>query len=215
MSVTVQTKLQHFFKSFAKRTYGRNQIIIASGARPTGVFYITSGNVRQYLTAENGGRLTVNIYKPGAFFPMSWALNSAPNDYTYEAIGKVEVREAPVEEVLFFLHQNLDVMFDLLQRVYSGIDGLLQQMTYNATSDTKHKVMASLIMAAKRFGDGDGKRVKISQKFTHQELAMLAGTSRESVTRTLKLLVGQKLLEIDNREMTLPDMPQLERLLET
>lgn len=58
---------------------------------------------------------------------------------------------------------------------------------------------------AKRHGIRDAHGTIIDLKITHQELAEMVGTSRETVTRVLAHLREQGIIEINQRRMTLID----------
>ena len=56
---------------------------------------------------------------------------------------------------------------------------------------------------AKRHGVQDAHGTIIDLKITHQELAEMVGTSRETVTRVIARLREEGILEVDHRRMTL------------
>jgi CRP/FNR family transcriptional regulator len=62
---------------------------------------------------------------------------------------------------------------------------------------------------AKRHGIRDAHGTIIDLKITHQELAEMVGTSRETVTRVLTKLREQGIIEIDQRRITLLDAKAL------
>lgn len=56
---------------------------------------------------------------------------------------------------------------------------------------------------AQRHGIQDAHGIIIDLKITHQELAEMVGTSRETVTREIAHLREQGIIEVDQRRMTL------------
>lgn len=209
----ITQKIHTFFSQHREQTFSTKHVIVPAFSTPVGIYYVKSGLVKQYVLTPQGQELVVNVYKPGSFFPMMWAVAEIPNNYFFETIEPVTVYRAPVEDTLQFLQKNPDVMFDLLRRLYIGIDGLVQQMTSNALGDTRHKVMTSLYILAKRFGDVSGKRVQINRHITHKELGVLSGISRESVTRTLTQLQKEGVIELKDRHMILNNFGEFEREL--
>ena len=79
MASKVTETLDIFFSQFKRRDYKKGEILIRADENPTGVLYVTAGNVREYAISSKGEELVVNIFKPGAFFPMTWGINQTEN----------------------------------------------------------------------------------------------------------------------------------------
>lgn len=185
--MTVANKLEIFFRTYREQVYKKGDIILFTQDQPIPIHYLVSGQVGQYDISETGNKLMVNIYKPGAFFPMSNAVNATPNRFFFEALTDVQLRKAPADEVVAFLHNNEDVLFDLLQRLYLGMDGLLGRMTYLMSGDANDRLRLELSIACERFGtkQQDGSYLL---HITELQLATQTGLARETVSRVLQKL---------------------------
>jgi CRP-like cAMP-binding protein len=209
MTSDATKKVKDFFDSYPMHAFDKGQILIYGGDDPSGIIYITKGEVRQYDIAPNGEELVVNVYKPGAFFPMYWAINKTPNKYFFETVNKVEVRQAPIEETIKFVKDNPDVMFDLLSRVYSGLNGVLQRMTQLMGGTAYSRAVFELINACKRFGkqQPDGSYII---EIPENELAKRAGLTRETFNRELRKLKSKNVIEIVSGGVVIKDLKELE-----
>src|SRR5262249_29702000 len=110
----VTQKVVTFFAAYPERHFATRELIAQPGEDLPGVMYIVEGRVSQYDVTDSGNEVVVNVFKPGAFFPMSAAMNGTPNEYFYEASLPTVVRMAPVAAVVEFLQQEPTVLFDLL-----------------------------------------------------------------------------------------------------
>src|SRR4051812_32598848 len=146
-------KIADFFNNYPLHTFRKRQLLIRAEETPAGVFYITEGRVSQYDITPGGNEVVVNVFKPGAFFPMSTAINRAPNHYFFEASTVVTARQAPLDDAVTFLHDNPDVAFDLLARVYRGVDGVLRRMAHLMGGNAHTRLIFELLNAANRFGE--------------------------------------------------------------
>jgi len=59
----------------------------------------------------------------------------------------------------------------------------------------------------------DGKEVRVRAAFTHEEMAQMIGTSRETVTRLLSDLKKKELIRLEGATMVIRNRPALEALL--
>lgn len=176
---------------------------------PPGVYYLEKGYVRVYSISEEGKEFTLNIFKPQSYFPAMWALGDIPNYYYHDALTSVEVRLAPKEEVIAFVKSNPDELWDLTKRLLSGLNGLLTRMEYLLSSDACHKVASVILMSAKRFGRKERSGVLIELPLTHQDVASLAGVTRETASVEIGKLSKKGIVEKKNGFMFVADMRKL------
>ena len=202
----------NFFTQYPLRTFDKRQLLIRAESEIDHVFLIVEGRVSQYDITPSGNEVAVNVFKPGAFFPMSSAINNVPNHYFFEASVKTVVHAAPAPAVVQFLKDNPDILFDLLARVYRGVDGILRRMAHLMGGDAKTRLSFELLNAAYRFGEQqrDG---SILIGLNEGDLARHSGLARETISRLMQSLKAADLVEIDSRGILLKDTRKLESQL--
>lgn len=178
--------MEEFFSGFKKLSFKKGQTILRAGDSPPGIFYLKSGNVRMYSVSESGAELTLNIFKPKTFFPLIWAIGEIPNGYFFEAMGAVEAYLAPKSQTLKFLKKHPPLLFDVTRRAFVGLYGISARLESLAFDGARSKVLSTLLMLKKR---------SLSIPLTHQEIAVLSGTTRETTSRQLKNLEKQRLIK--------------------
>lgn len=187
MDSTILDTVTEFFSHYPLKRIKKGQVIIYGGEQPSGIHHITSGKVRQYDINYRGDEIVVNVFKSPAFFPMSWAINKNENQYFFETMTDVELRIAPADEVVEFLKSNPEVMYNLLSRLYSGVDGLQRRMAHLMGGSARSRVLYELIVECNRFGiiQEDGS-CKLS--VNENQLAQSSGLTRETTNRELAKL---------------------------
>lgn len=212
MQTDIADKIAAFFSKYPSRTFTKHQLLIRPQEPLESVFYVVEGRVNEYDITVSGNEVVVNVFKPGAFFPMSAALNGTPNDYFFEAGTSVTAHVAPTAAAVDFLTDNPDVTLDLLKRVYQGTDGVLRRMAHLMGGDAKHRLIFEILNATYRFGEQqhDGTwRVD----FNESDLGKHAGMARETVNRSMKLLKDAGMVKIDGKAVVIPDIKALESIL--
>ena len=209
MDTEIKDKVEQFFKQYQNRKYRKGEVLVRADENPPGVFYLVNGTVRQYDITEQGTVIIVNIFKPPAFFTMSWAINQTGNTYFFEAMEPVELWLAPREDTVQFVRDNPDVLFNLLSRLYRGTDGLLLKMTHLMGASARSRLMLELIIAAKRFGKPSPKG-EIKLDTTAGELAARTGLTRETVSRELQKLKAEGLVRVSLGIIVIPDLTALD-----
>jgi CRP-like cAMP-binding protein len=212
MDEQIRLKLEDFFSTYKKQTYKKGEILVRADDDPSGVFYLTNGHVRMYLISVKGDEIVLNIFKPISFFPMSWAINNIKNTYYYEAMNEVTLWRAPKEDVLVFLKDNPDILYNLLSRVYRGVDGMLTRMAYLMSSNAYARLITELLITAKRFGT-TSEGYEITFAISEKELGAQAGLTRETVSREMKVLKDKGLVTLQRSLLTIKDIRLLEKEL--
>lgn len=209
MDNNVAKLIDDFFGRYRLRKYPKGQILILNGDDTQYVYYLVSGRVKQYDVTYRGDEMILNTFQPPAFFPMSLVINKTNNPYTFEAETELELRQAPADEVIGFIKDNPEVIFDLLSRVYRGLDGTLGRMAHMMASSAKGRLLFELLIAVRRFGEKiSGGGMKLAMNET--DLAARAGLTRETVSREMKKLENDGLVSLHSGIITIHNVETLE-----
>ena len=208
----IPRKIDEHFSKYPKRTYPKGQILVFADENPGHIFYITEGRVRKYDVSYRGDEVIVNLFKPPAFFPMSWAINRTPNKYFYKTEADTKVHIVPVDDALQFIKDNPDVMLDLLSRIYKGIDGLLGRVVHLMSGTAGSRLMYELIIESHRFGkrQEDGSYLL---GVNETDIAARSGLSRETVSREMHKLKEKELVNLSREGIIVKDITALQQKL--
>lgn len=212
MAQEVAEKIQSFFTTYPRRTYPKGQIIIFANEDPQFVFYIAKGKVSSYDISYKGDEVTVNLFKPDSFFPMSWAINKTKNVYFYRTEVETTLHVVPPEDVLNFISKNPDVLLDLMGRVYKGIDGLLGRLTNMMAGSAKERLLFELVLECRRFGTkkaDDSYQLDISES----DLAARTGLTRETVNREIHKIKRLDLVSVSPKGILIKNFKGLKKQL--
>lgn len=206
-SVSYYDKFEHCF-------FRKGEIIIYPKKDSPDAIFIKKGYVREYTLSHQGVELTLHIFSPGSCFPMTWIISSIKNRYFYEALTQVEAYKIPKEKMLNFLKKRPDVLFDLTDRLLRGLDKLVFRIEGLVFASAYWRVVSVLLFLARHFGqkETDG-RVMLTYKFTHRDVAALAGISRETASRTLKMAKKRGLINSKRSLIVISDVKILKKEL--
>lgn len=210
MDSAVARKVEKHFSKFPKRSYPKGQILVFADEDPEHVFYITKGRVRKYDVSYRGDEVVVNVFKPPAFFPMSWAINRAPNKYFYKTETDTELHVVPADDALKFIKDNPDVAFDLLSRIYRGMEGLLGRVVHLMSGSARSRLLYELIIECRRAG-AKNKDGGYALDLSEVDLAARSGLSRETVSREMHKLKIDKLASVSGKNIKVNSLEALEK----
>lgn len=208
----IYKKVSEFFTTYRVRSFDKGQVLMLSGDQTDYVYWLEKGKVKVYDVTGRGDEIVLNVFKPKSYFPMSLAINKIANPYIYEAETNIQIRQAPAADVVAFVKNNPDVMYDLLARVYVGVDGMLGRMARLMEGSARNRLIYELILESRRFSkvEKDGSSLlDISEK----DLGSRAALSRETVSREMRKLKTENLVSVKNKQIAINNLSQLEDVL--
>lgn len=203
--------IESFFVGYQPIAYKKGELILRAEDAPFGVYYLQSGYVRQYLLSPSGETFIVHIYKPGSFFPLTWILNDTPNVYHFEAMTVVSVVRAPKEAFVEFLKVHPEALFYATQRLALGLAGFVSRVAQLVLDDAYTKTILLILYYADNFGQKTKEGIALSIPLTHREIASWIGTTRETASLQVEMLVKKGLLVTKGRLLIVRDLLLLQK----
>ena len=163
------------------------------------VFFIKRGMVEVYNLTEEGKKVTLETLGPGSFFAAVGfgQRGSQFLEATEDTLLCVTTKDRLYEMIA---HQPT-----LARRVVEGLLSQLfearEQITIMATGSVRDRLIHLLGQLVQKYGVGTGKRVRIGNRFTHEELAHMIGASRETVTKMLSLLAREGVIAREGKNL--------------
>lgn len=204
--------VQEFFDAGRERRFTKGESIYFAGDTVNQVYLITNGRIGQYNISKNGQKTILNVFKKGAFIPLPYVVRQMPTPHFFEALTDSTTKVRSAADTLHFLQSESDVVMEVLERVYDGVDGMYQRMLLMAGGDAKTRVALELTIVAKRFGDGDSDG-HITVPVTETELATTAGLSRETVSREIGKLKKAGIVATIQNKLVLYDIDALQQIV--
>ena len=159
--------------------------------------------------SKKGADLTLNIYNAYSLFPMSSIFN-IQNKYAFKSLTETQGYFAPKKHFERFIIKNPTVLFDLLKRVYQGLDGFFMLSEALLSGNSFYRVLTQLIIYTRRFGQKNHNIITFDWHLTHRQLASQTGLARESVTRQIKKLQNKGLIGYSGKKIFIYDLSKLE-----
>jgi CRP-like cAMP-binding protein len=97
------------------------------------------------------------------------------------------------------------IALKLLEELTSRLRQADERIESLALLDVTGRIAGVLLQLADYQGNKNQKNIQIKLRPTHQELANMVGTTRETVTRVLKQLENKNYISINGKDITIPD----------
>ncbi len=178
------------------------------------VFVIRIGSVKLFSTSKEGRRMIIRIAGPGDILGLNAALNDLPYEVTAQTLEPSQLMEIQRGDLLRLLETYPEVGRKAAQVLANQYRELFLDTRRLALSGSASGRLARLLLdCATAATDGEF-RPYFTMVFTHEELANMAGTSRETVTRVLNRFERNRLVERQGASLVILDPSRLDKLAE-
>jgi CRP/FNR family cyclic AMP-dependent transcriptional regulator len=183
------------------RTFDKDQLIILAEASGDTLFIICSGQVKVSLIHEDGKEFILSLLGEGEVFGELSLLDDRPRSANVTAMMTTELMMLTRGDFLQLVARVPQIAVSLLEELASRLRRTDDQVEGLALLDVHHRVAKTLLRMAEDGGQKSPEGILIRKRPTHQQLANMAGTTRETVTRTLKQLQDEGYIRISGRQI--------------
>jgi CRP/FNR family cyclic AMP-dependent transcriptional regulator len=191
--------------------YPRGAVLFREGDRTDAVFVICSGKVKVSATSREGRTMILRIADPGDVLGMSAALTDGEHEVTAESLEPCRARVLHLKHLSTMLQQYGDASMGAAKSLAADYRAAFDEARLIALPGSPAGRMARLILD---WADDAKKNSTafITMPLTHEELASMTATTRETVTRTLSRFRKEKIISIRGVVLTVLQPAMLEQL---
>uniref|UniRef100_E6QN95 Transcriptional regulator, Crp/Fnr family n=1 Tax=mine drainage metagenome TaxID=410659 RepID=E6QN95_9ZZZZ len=186
--------------------------LFAEGDPARNVFVICSGQVKVFSSSRDGRIMILKIAGPGDLLGLNAVLAEVPHEVTAETIEPCQVKTMRKEEFVRFLHAHGIASMHAAQSLSAEYMTVFNDARRLALSSSAAGRLAHLLLDWAHSAACGRPELKFTMALTHEEVASMAGTSRETVTRLLNQFRRDKLISIKGASMTILNPEALDRL---
>ena len=194
------------------RVYEKGQMILLEESMGETFFIITQGAVKVTRLSADGREVILAILGESDFFGEMSLLDGEGRSANIVANEDAKVLTLSRNDFLDCLESYPKIAIALLEELATRLRKSDQQIESLSLSDSEHRIGIALIRLAGELGTIKQGHVTVKNLPYQQDIANMAGTSRETVSRTLKLLEDKKLVRRKNRNLTIYNFDAFRRV---
>jgi len=203
--------LGQFIIKFPVITYRRNTLIADGADVHKYIYFLETGQVKQYRISTSGSDFLTYLFYPGSFFPPTVLSGVDCSSSYFEAFTAATVRKIPVEDFMSYLRLNPDLLLELVTLLSRYFGNLSRRINHLAGSSAYQRTAAALVFIGEEIGNPTQNQVYIDQVITHKELAAWSGTARETTSIHMKSLEKKGLISYYKRRIKINNWERLLR----
>jgi len=200
-----EEKIDEISSSIQMTNYSRGRTIFQPGDEMEKLFILKKGRVRIYRISPDGRELTLAELKPGTIFGEMALFGQTMYENFAQVVEDSLICTINRQEAVTMLKNNPSVALRLAEILGKRLITAENHLENLGLKDVPRRLASILLELADQSNGG----LKIDKKYTHEELAKMIGTSRESVTLSLGRFRRQGWLAVEGHMMSITNADKL------
>ena len=207
--------LQAFENIKYPTAYPKGAILFVEGQAPRGIFLLCKGRVKLSMGASDGKTLILQIAEAGEVLGLGATVSGRPYELTAETVNPCQVNFVKREDLLHFLKTHTDACFKVAEQLSEKYTHTCREIRSLGLSRSAEEKLAKLLLEwSWKAGEDSKREPRLTLSLTHEEIAQMIGTTRETVTRLLASLKKRHILQGTNSTLVIQNKATL-RLIAT
>jgi CRP-like cAMP-binding protein len=202
-SVNAEIRIRHF---------GRRDVVLHKGGSADALLFLLSGQLQVVDITEDGRAIGLRMLAPGDFFGEIALINDSTRSASVVATSDVLVAFLPAATAMHLFSHSPDVAKQILKHLAQKIQRDSEFRAVLSINNTARRIYTYLALQQKPAA-GSAPPV-IENLPTHQDIANMINTSRETVTRALLTLVQQGIVQKEGNRLLILKPAALQKLIQ-
>jgi CRP/FNR family cyclic AMP-dependent transcriptional regulator len=191
----------------------RKKVLFRRGEYPENIFIVCRGTIKLSSSSRSGNDFIVKLASPGDVLGMSAAIANLPYEVTAESLTPCLLRVLPSVDVRRMIAESdtaKDCVTELLARQHQT--AVADACRSGLSDSITDRVASVLLKLGQEFHRADS-QTAFCLSLTHQEIAEMVGSRRETVTRSMSQLRQEGIIALNGRQITLLRQERLEEMV--
>jgi CRP/FNR family transcriptional regulator, cyclic AMP receptor protein len=194
--------------------YPKGSLLFVEGEEPRGIFILCSGRAKLTTSSTEGKTLIVKIAEPGEVLGASATILGKPYEVSAETIEPSQLNFIKRDDFLKYLNTHAEACLHTAQQLSEKYHSAQREIRSLGLSQTTSEKLARLLLDwCDRGGEQTTKGIRLKVLLTHEEIAQMIGTTRETVTRLLSDFKKKKIIDVKGSSLFVLSRPSLEHLV--
>ncbi|MEO8649197.1 MAG: Crp/Fnr family transcriptional regulator [Acidobacteriota bacterium] len=197
------------------RRYPRGKTLFFEGQRAGGVYVLCSGRIKLSTHSEEGKAIIARVVEPGEVLALSAIVNGTPHEGTASAIDDCLIGFINKRDFENLLNSSPLIALKAMKELGRVYRKAYTRICTLGLSTSVSGRLTRLFLEWCDLSPNGGESATIRQPYTHEEIAEMIGTSRETVTRLLRTFRERGLIDLEDGMLHIPNKNHLRSLVST
>ena len=189
--------------------HGRGRVLFAEGEPVRGVYILRTGRATVSISSSQGRVVMLRLAQAGDVLGLNSTVQNSFYDTTVKTLEPCCVYFIPRAKLIELMQQDQPAAHAILNLLSRELAELTDRAKLLLLPQTVRGRLGRLLLA---WGEenGSAESMRVDKVLTHEEIAQMLCTSRETVTRLLGTLAKQRVIRVTSDSILIHDRGALE-----
>jgi len=205
--------LQTFENIKYATAYPQGAVLFVEGQMPRGIFVLCKGSVKLSINSPSGRTMIVKLAEPGEVLGLSATISGKPYEVTAETVDPCQINFVKRDDFLRFLKEDVEACFKVAEQLSEKYHNACKEAGALGLSHSAAEKLAKLLLEwSSKNGEAAKPEPRLRIRLTHEEIAQMIGTSRETVTRLFAELKKRQIVQSKGSTLVIRNTTALREL---
>lgn len=198
-----------------RRDYKKNELIFQAGSPGKQVYFLIDGRAKIYQLSPGGKEVIMWFCFQGEMFGLAEVYRGGRREVYARACTDISVIQVSQDNFKHFIAENTAAALLTIEILSCRLRVLGDMLLNLATDDVTSRIIKLLTRLNARYGKKVGNDIFLDIPLTHQEIADMVSSSRQTVSTILGDMKKKGILSIQNHRIHITEPETLENMIDT
>lgn len=195
--------------------YPKGAMLFIEGQQPRGVFVLCTGKVKLSTTSRDGKTIITKVSEPGDVLGLNAVVSNRPYEVTGEMMEPGQANFIPRDSLLHMLRDFPEVSMRVAQQLSRNYYSAYEEIRTLGLAVSPSEKFAKLLLAWSSKSAAEDGSAQVKLTLTHEEVAEMIGTTRETVSRLFSEFKRKQLMQLKGATLVIRSRGALEKIVQS
>ena len=193
--------------------YSKSTMLFIEGQQPRGVFVLCTGKGKLFASSRDGKTIITKISGAGDVLGLNATISNRPYEVTAEMMEPGQANFIARDALLQFLREYGEVALRVAEQLSSNYYTAYEEIRTLGLSSSPSEKFAKLLLSWSPNSGNANDPTHLKLTLTHEEIAEMIGTTRETVSRLFSDFKKKELVQLKGSTLIIRNKPALEKIV--
>jgi CRP/FNR family transcriptional regulator len=193
--------------------YPKSTMLFIEGQQPRGVFVLCTGKAKLFASSRDGKTIITKISEAGDVLGLNATISNRPYEVTAEMMEPGQASFIARDALLQFLREYGEVALRVAEQLSSNYYTAYEEIRTLGLSSSPSEKFAKLLLSWSPNAGNANDPTHLKLTLTHEEIAEMIGTTRETVSRLFSDFKKKQLVQLKGSTLIIRNKPALEKIV--
>jgi CRP/FNR family cyclic AMP-dependent transcriptional regulator len=193
--------------------YPKSTLLFIEGQQPRGVFVLCTGRAKLFTSSSDGKTIITKISEAGDVLGLNATISGHPYEVTAELMEPGQANFIARNALQEFLREYGEVALRVAEQLSRNYYTAYEEIRTLGLTNSPAEKFAKLLLSWSSDSQGAGNGSQVRLTLTHEEIAEMIGTTRETVSRLFSDFKKKQLLQLKGSILTIRNKSALEKIV--